>query len=45
VIVLRSLGRSLGYALASFLFIAAGLFIFFRDPADKSSDQQLDRCA
>ena len=29
VIVLRSLGRSLGYALASFLFIAAGLVVFF----------------
>jgi hypothetical protein len=29
VIVLRRLGRSLGYALASFLFIAAGLVIFF----------------
>ena len=29
VIVLRKLGRSFGYALASFLFIAAGLVIFF----------------
>ena len=28
-IVLRKLGRSFGYALASFLFIAAGLVIFF----------------
>jgi hypothetical protein len=28
-IVLRRLGRSSGYALASFLFIAAGLVIFF----------------
>ena len=44
-IVLRRLGRSFSFALASFLFIAAGLVIFFRDPADKSSDQQLDRCA
>ena len=29
VIVLRKLGRSFGYALASFLFIAANLVIFF----------------
>ena len=29
MIVLRKLGRSSGYALASFLFIAAGLVIFF----------------
>ena len=28
-IVLRKLGRSFGYALASFLFIAANLVIFF----------------
>ena len=29
MIVLRRLGRSLGDALASFLFIAAGLVVFF----------------
>ena len=46
VIVLRRLGRSFGYAIASFSFIAAGLVIFFVGTlADKSSDQQLDRCA
>jgi hypothetical protein len=45
-IVLRKLGRSFGYALASFLLIAANLAIFFvwTFPT-KSSDQQLDRCA
>jgi hypothetical protein len=45
-IVLLRLGQSFGYALASFLFIAANLVIFFVwNLSDKSSDQRLDRCA
>jgi hypothetical protein len=45
-IVLRRLGRSFGYALASSLLIAANPRHFLRlDLPDKSSDQQLDRCA
>ena len=44
-IVLRKLGRSFGYALASFLFIAAGLVIFFVWTFPTNRDQQLDRRA
>ena len=45
-IVLSKLGRSFGYALASFFaYCCQPHYLLRPDLADKSSDQQLDRCA
>jgi hypothetical protein len=45
-IVLRRLGRSCGYALASFfVYCCEPCHFLGLDLPDKSSDQQLDRCA
>jgi hypothetical protein len=44
-IVLRKLGQSFGYALLSFVHCCEPCHLLRLDLSDKSSDQQLDRCA